>query len=164
MGDEARCSEVHFDRTGRRALLRLALLSALPCVSFAARARADEVAPPEFRVIAHPGHPEGSVERAFLADAFLKKVTRWSSGEAIRPVDLRPNAPARKRFTEVVLKRSVGAVRSYWQQRIFSGRDVPPPEVDTDEAVLAFVTKHPGALGYVSGAAKLSGVRELTIR
>jgi hypothetical protein len=81
----------------------------------------------------------------------------------IRPVDLRPQAAARLRFTERVLKRSIGAVRSYWQQRIFSGRDVPPPEVDSDEAVVAFVSKSAGAIGYVSGTAKLQGVRELAI-
>ncbi len=147
----------------RRALLGLALLCALSLLGFAARLRAQEAAA-DYRVVVHPSHAGGSVERAFLADAFLKKVTRWAGGETIRPVDLRPDSAARRRFTEVVLKRSVGAVRSYWQQRIFSGRDVPPPEVDSDAAVLAFVAKHPGAVGYVSGAAKLEGVRELSVR
>jgi hypothetical protein len=70
----------------------------------------------------------------------------------------------RKRFSEAVLKRSVGAVRSYWQQRIFSGRDVPPPEVDSDEAVMAYVARYPGAIGYVSGTTKLVGVKELALR
>ena len=46
----------------------------------------------------------------------------------IRPVDLRPNAATRRLFSERMLRRSVAAVRSYWQQRIFSGRGVPPPE------------------------------------
>ncbi|HKY41209.1 MAG TPA: hypothetical protein VJN18_34985 [Polyangiaceae bacterium] len=161
MSDVAPRSRLQASR--RRALLGLALLCALSLLGFAARLPAQEAAA-EFRVIAHPSHPVGNVERAFLTDAFLKKVTRWSSGETIRPVDLRPASGARKRFTEVVLKRSVGAVRSYWQQRIFSGRDVPPPELDSDDAVLAFVARHPGAVGYVSGGAKLSGVRELSIR
>ena len=49
-----------------------------------------------------------------------------------------------------MLKRSVAAVRSYWQQRIFSGRDVPPPEVDTENQVIKYVAGDPGALGYVS--------------
>lgn len=159
MGAVSPCSR---PRSTRRPVLGLALIAALPLLSLLPLSRADQ-APPEFRIVAHPSQPEG-IERAFLADAFLKKVTRWSSGEVIRPVDLRPSAAARRRFTELVLKRSVGAVRSYWQQRIFSGRDVPPPELDSDDAVLAFVAKHPGAVGYVSGGAKLAGVRELSIR
>ena len=79
-------------------------------------------------------------------------------------VDLRVDNASRRQFSEEVLKRSVGAVRSYWQQRIFSGRDVPPPELESDEAVIAFVAKNPAAVGYVSGTAKLAGVRELAIR
>jgi ABC-type phosphate transport system substrate-binding protein len=119
---------------------------------------------PDFRLIVHPSNSQRAADRSFLADAFLKKTTRWEGGETIRPVDLRPAATPRKIFTERVLKRSVGAVRSYWQQRIFSGRDVPPPELDSDDEVLAFVAKYPGAVGYVSGAAKLKGVKELAVR
>jgi ABC-type phosphate transport system substrate-binding protein len=141
-------------------LLALSLLSAAVVRSKAAHA--DEVK--AFRVIVHPSNPLGAVERGFLADAFLKKVTRWEAGEGIKAVDLRPDNPVRRRFTEDVLKRSLGAVRSYWQQRIFSGRDVPPPELEADEAVVAFVAKYPGAVGYVSGAAKLVGARELSIK
>lgn len=151
------------DRGPRRWLLRLALLPALALLDGAALARAED-AVPEFRIVVNSQHAERVAERAFLADAFLKKVTRWSGGEVIHPVDLRPDTAPRRVFTAKVLKRSVGAVRSYWQQRIFSGRDVPPPELDSDEAVLAFVAKHPGAVGYVSGAAKLNGVRELVIK
>jgi hypothetical protein len=148
---------------GRRHLLRAAVTSlALVSLGRARLAAADQA--PAFRVIAHPSRPERVVDRSFLADAFLKKVTRWANGELIRPVDLRPQAVARERFTARVLKRSVGAVRSYWQQRIFSGRDLPPPELDSDDAVLAFVAKSPGAVGYVSGSVKLHGVSELAIQ
>lgn len=118
---------------------------------------------PAFRVIVHPNNPLRSADRASVADAFLKKVTRWPDGETIRAVDLRADNPVRRRFSESVLKRSVGAVRSYWQQRIFSGRDVPPPELESDASVLEFVAKYPGAIGYVAGTAKLSGVRELSL-
>ena len=69
----------------------------------------------------------------------------------------------RRIFSERVLKRSVAAVRNYWQQRIFSGRDVPPPEVEGDEAVVAYVAEHPGAVGYVSLGAKLGDTREIPI-
>ena len=119
---------------------------------------------PEFRVIVHAGNVEGVIERGFVADLFLKKITRWPGGEVIRAVDLRPDSLVRRRFTESILKRSVGAVRSYWQQRIFSGRDVPPVELDSEDGVVAFVAKYPGAVGYVSGATKLVGVRELSIK
>src|SRR5690349_8299023 len=94
---------------------------------------------PPYVVIVHPSNPATSVERKFLEDAFLKKVTRWQNGEVIRPVDLGPDSATRRKFTEDILNRTISAVKGYWQQRIFSGRDVPPPEVDNDDQVVRYV-------------------------
>jgi len=119
---------------------------------------------PGFRVIVHPKVPVSSVERDFLEQAFLKRKTRWPGGETIHPVDQRADAAVRKRFSEQVLKRSVAAVKRYWQQRIFSGRDVPPPEFDTDHAVVAYVRDHAGAVGYVTEDADVGSVKTVTLR
>jgi len=54
-------------------------------------------------------------------------------------------------------------VRSYWQQRIFSGRGVPPPEVDSDADVVRFVLKYRGSVGYVSGRAEIGKAKVLTV-
>jgi hypothetical protein len=110
-----------------------------------------------FVIIVNAHNPVKSADRAFVADAFLKKTSRWNTGEALHPGDLRASAAARRAFSSAVLQRSVAAVRSYWQQSIFSGRDVPPPELDSDEAMLRFVAKYSGAVGYVSATTKLDG-------
>jgi ABC-type phosphate transport system substrate-binding protein len=121
--------------------------------------------PPTYQIVVHPGGPAGPVlDARFVADAFLKKVRTWPGGEPIQPVDLDLSSPVRRRFTEEVLRRPVAAVRAYWQQRIFSGRDVPPPELGTDEAVIKYVTKYPGAIGYVSTAAATNGIRGVAVR
>ena len=117
----------------------------------------------ELRIVVHPSNAMRSAAPSFLADAFLKKVTRWPSGETIRPLDQAPSSPVRRLFSRSILKKTVSAVRSYWQQRIFSGRDVPPPELDSDAAVIAYVERNPGAIGYVSSAAKLGTTRELQV-
>jgi ABC-type phosphate transport system substrate-binding protein len=117
-----------------------------------------------FRVITNPKSSISTVDRAFLADAFLKKTTRWRDGELIRPVDLASDSPTRRKFTEDVLNRSVAAVRSYWQQLIFSGRDVPPPELDSEAAVVQYVQSHPGALGYISGATDAGSTKILGLK
>jgi ABC-type phosphate transport system substrate-binding protein len=125
-------------------------------------AQAPQVAP--YLVIVNGANPQASLDRKFLGDAFLKKTTRWGDGELIRPVDQSPDSPVRRRFSEQVLNRSVTAVRSYWQQVIFSGRDVPPPELGGDAEVLEFVRKHVGAIGYVSGAAGTNGAKVIAVR
>jgi len=119
---------------------------------------------PTYRVIVHPSNPATSFSRDSLTEAFLKKVSRWPDGEVIRPVDLRSRSPVRREFAEHVLRRSMAAVRSYWQQLIFSGRNIPPLELDSDAAVVAYVQKNRGAIGYVSGEAKVDGVKVVSIR
>jgi hypothetical protein len=114
--------------------------------------------------IVHPTNPEVSVDRAFVAQSFLKKVGTWGHGGVIRPVDLGRDSPVRRRFSDDILGRSIAAVRSYWQQMIFSGRGVPPPEVASDEEVLRFVRREPGAIGYVSSGIEVAGVRVLVVR
>jgi len=138
---------------------RVTLLLVVGAVLFSPTAQGGD---PDLKIIVHPNRPS-QVERAFLADAFLKNVTRWSDDEAIRPVDQRADSPTRRRFSESVLKRSVAAVKTYWQQRIFSGRGVPPPELDSDEAVVRYVESHEGAVGYVSGATPTGKTKVVTV-
>jgi ABC-type phosphate transport system substrate-binding protein len=127
-------------------------------------ANARESAPTPFRVIVHPENRISGATAEFLSSLFLKKVTRWDGGETVRPVDQPPNSAVRARFSESVLKRSVAAVRNYWQQRVFSGRGVPPRVLESDQAVVSYVQKERGAVGYVSGAAKVDGVKVLVVK
>lgn len=144
-----------------RVFQAVALALAMSCTLALAQAA---VPPQPYRVIVHPHNPMAKIDRAFLADAFLKKTTRWRNGEVILPVDLGGDSPTRRKFTDEVLNRSVAAVRSYWQQQIFSGRDIPPPELDSDEEVVLYVIKHPGAVGYVSGNAEIGGAKVVAVR
>ena len=130
----------------------------------AAGGRAEAPRAPEYLVIVNAANPASLASRKFLSDAFLKKTTRWSGGELIRPVDQSADSAVRRRFSEQVLERSVTAVRSYWQQVIFSGRDVPPPELSGDGTVLDYVKNHAGAVGYVSGGASTAGAKVLSVR
>jgi ABC-type phosphate transport system substrate-binding protein len=126
--------------------------------------REAEAATAAFRLIVNETNPITSIDRKTLADVFLKKVTRWGDGAVIRPVDLRPESPVRIAFTDEVLRRTVVAVKSYWQQLVFSGREVPPPEVDSDEQVIKFVLRSPGAVGYVSGEVHLEHVKPISVK
>lgn len=118
---------------------------------------------PPFVVIVHSRMNQTSLERDIVAVAFLKKQTRWDDGTLIEPVDLESSSTTREVFSHAVLKRSVSAVRSYWQQRIFSGRGVPPPEVKSDQAAVRYVATHAGGIGYVSKKAELKGVRAIRL-
>jgi len=145
-------------RPTRRALLWCLLGF---CTLGGQSARAEST--PEFRLLIHPENPATSLSKEFVTDAFLKRVTRWQDGETVHPVDQRADTGARRVFSESVLRRSVAAVKRYWQQRIFSGRDLPPPELESDDAVVGYVLKHRGAIGYVSASAKLGRTRAVSV-
>lgn len=150
----------------RTAAALLAVLVAATLAWAGSAAAEDESADdPGFRVIVHASNAASSLDRKYVADAFLKKKTRWGDDRAIRPVDQKPGSTVRRKFTRAVLKRSVAAVRSYWRQVVFSGRGVPPPELDGDQAVIDYVREHRGAIGYVSPAAELGGgVKTVRVR
>jgi ABC-type phosphate transport system substrate-binding protein len=118
---------------------------------------------PVYVLIVHPAVRPPALDRKFLADAFLRRTTRWPDDTPILPVDLAPDARARARFSQEILARSVASVRSYWQQRIFSGQGLPPPELGDDEAVVSYVLHHPGAIGYVSAGTALNGAMAVEV-
>ncbi|MBX3189653.1 MAG: hypothetical protein KF819_21695 [Labilithrix sp.] len=143
----------------------LSWLVALVAIVLVVRATAPIAfaAPPPYVVIVNAKNPGGRLSRKFVTDAMLKKTTRWPDGRVVKPVDLPPDSPVRRTFTQEVLKRSVEAVRAYWQQIVFAGRDVPPPELGTDADVVKFVSTHEGALGYVSATQALDGAKAVVV-
>jgi hypothetical protein len=107
----------------------------------------------DYLVIVHPSNPARTLTRSFVRSAYLKKTVSWPNGETIRPVGLNQRFEARQRFAREALLKSPTQLRAYWNQQIFSGKGVPPPEVDSEAAVIAHVLRHRGALGFLSATA-----------
>jgi len=116
----------------------------------------------KFKIIVHETNPISSMTRAEVSRIFLKKTTKLNGTKAL-PVDLVSNNPVRQSFSRYIHRRPFSAIKAYWQQQIFSGRGVPPPEKDSDRAVVFYVWGNPGAIGYVSASAKTEGVKILKI-
>ena len=133
--------------------LRLPLAIALCVLGAAAAARAAD----EFVVIVHPSVVGSKIRRADLADVFLRKTLRWTSGGGLAvPVDQSGTSPVRKAFSEGVVQQPVAQVIRYWQKQMFSSSALlPPPVKGSDADVIAFVAKTAGAVGYVSAGASL---------
>ena len=117
-----------------------------------------------FLVVVNDQNSVASAPRVLVSRFFLKKASRWESGAVALPVDLPADSPVRDAFSRRILARSVSSIKAYWQQQIFSGRDIPPPEKPAEADVLEFVKANPAAIAYVSPAAVLPrGVRVLTV-
>jgi ABC-type phosphate transport system substrate-binding protein len=117
-----------------------------------------------FRLIAHPGVHTTSLTKVAVSAIFLKKTPKWEDGTPVVAVDQTEQSAVRSLFSSSVHGKSVAAVKSFWQQQIFSGRDVPPVEKRSDAEVLEFVRSTPGAVGYVADGAPVSGVTVIDVR
>jgi hypothetical protein len=120
--------------------------------------------PDDYHVIVHPSNPVRVLGRSFLRSVYLRKTTTWPSGETIRPVGPGKRFPARERFAREVLDKSPAQLRSYWNQQIFSGRGVPPPELDSAAAIIAHVLRSRGAVGVLPAAADPGDAAVVTIK
>lgn len=117
-----------------------------------------------FVVVVHPANQTESITPADLARLFLKTSRRWPDGTAVRVVDQSLASEVRAGFSRQVLQLSVLAVQAHWQRALFSGAEAPPPVLQSDAAVLAYVARNEGAAGYVSAAAAIpENVKQLEV-
>lgn len=107
-----------------------------------------------------------SVRRSDLAAVFLKKAARWGGGLSANPVDQSGTSSVRRAFSDSVLQMPVAAVVQYWGRQLLSGEGSarPPAVKESDSAVVAYVAKTAGAVGYVAdGTALPEGVKTVAI-
>jgi len=145
-----------------RSLRRLPVLLLILWIGLAAKSRASD-SDNAFKIIVNPDNPITSIDRDFLRDAYLKKATDWN-GRTIRPVDLPSAFPARERFTLEVLRKTPTQLRTYWNQQIFSGKAVPPPEAESTADAIAYVLANPGGVAYLPASADAGRAKVVEVR
>jgi ABC-type phosphate transport system substrate-binding protein len=118
----------------------------------------------EVKIIANNSVAASDITTDLASKIFMKQATKFADGSAAVPVYQAKTSPARIAFDKSVLGKSVSAVETFWQQQIFSGKDVPPAAKATDDDVVAFVKATSGGIGYVSGAAATAGVKVLVLK
>lgn len=116
-----------------------------------------------WKVIVHPNNPVTSVNKAKLARMFLKSATTWDNGNKVQPVDQRASNSVRDSFSRAVHGKSARVLKNWWNQQIFAGKGVPPPELASDAKVIAYVLGNPGAVGYVDGSAVVGEAKIVTV-
>jgi len=114
----------------------------------------------EIIVIVARDVPEYSISRGMLRDIYLKKIFMDDNGRPFIPVNLPPENPLRLSLAETIFNKSAQQLEDYWNQRYFQGI-APPHVLRSQEAVLQFVAKTPGAIGYIAACYLDERVREV---
>ena len=113
-----------------------------------------------YRIIVNTANPTSSVSTAQLSKMFLDG-GRWDHGEPVLAVDQHPASPVREAFSKTVLGMTPDAVAARWTASSAPGR--VPLTLSSDADVIQYVRLKLGAIGYVSAAADVSGVKVLTV-
>jgi ABC-type phosphate transport system substrate-binding protein len=114
-------------------------------------------------VIVNSQNPISELSKDDVSKLMLKKTDKWKSGADVFPIDF-GNESVKDAFCKAVHGRPASAIKSYWQQQLFAGKEVPPPEMTSEKDVIGFVRSNPNAIGYVSATADLgSGVKVVAV-
>lgn len=112
-------------------------------------------------VVANRGVPEeGPLDLSKLAAIFLLRTTLWPDGTRIVPVNREAGSDARATFTRNALREDNAGLAAYWNAMHFSGKQ-PPVVQESDAAMLSFIRRVPGAIGYIDAETDPSGVKIL---
>lgn len=123
---------------------------------------AAEVSAQGVKVIANSSVQATSISASELKGVYLEEKSSLPGSGHVEPV-LAKSGPAHEAFLRHVLGRSDSDLQMYYRSLVFTGRGSIPKMLDSDEAVVAYVAKTRGAIGYVSMGANAEGVRTLDL-
>lgn len=119
------------------------MLSSFPAKPIAAPSQSRPIA-----IIAAKQSNIKQLSRGKLKLIYLRKQRYWPKGVPIKPVNLQSSNPLREQFSQVVIGSTPSAQINYWNGQYFNGI-LPPYVVNSEEAVIRYVTQTKGAVGYI---------------
>jgi ABC-type phosphate transport system substrate-binding protein len=117
----------------------------------------------EFQIIAHPGVDATTLTKSDAKNLLLGTKARWENGTIVRLAVL-TGGKAHDEVISELTNRTPDQFDKYWKKQVFTGKGVMPESAADDTAMLAYVAKTPGALGYISSQTEAHGVKILTIQ
>ena len=134
------------------------LLLILACLTLAAIGRGAE-----YQIIAHPGVDASSLTKADAKNLLLGNKARWDNGVIVRLAVLSGGKAHDDVITELT-SRTPDQFDKYWKKQVFTGKGVMPQQAADEAALVDYVAKTPGALGYVSASAVSDRVKVLPVQ
>ncbi|MDP9038923.1 MAG: hypothetical protein M3O02_06555 [Acidobacteriota bacterium] len=114
-------------------------------------------------VIANPALKAAALSRSELRDIFLGIASTLPDGTPVAPVLLKEGTVHRY-FLSRFLGRSDTAFRANWRSLLFSGQAVLPRAFDSETALVEYVARTRGAIGYIGPNAPHERVKVIAVR
>ncbi len=116
---------------------------------------------PGILIVTNPGTDISSLKTKDVKDIFTGKRTRWNGSGKIILATLKDPGVHRE-FLRRFVKKTPSQFRNFWRRKVFTGEGKNPKAFDSEAALIAFVSKTKGAVGYISSP-KRKGVKIVTI-
>jgi TonB family protein len=116
----------------------------------------------DVKVIANSSVKADTISAAELKRVFLEEKISLADGTHVEPV-LEKDGLVHEAFLQEYLGMSEDDLQAYYRTLLFTGKGFMPKAFGSDAEVVAHVARTRGAIGYVSSAASVGGVRTLAI-
>ena len=110
-------------------------------------------------IIANLSVRSGNVSRSDIKDVFTGD-SRSINDARVTPILLKSGA-TKDRFLSTYIGKSEAAFMANWRTLVYSGQAAMPKAFDSEAAVVEFVAKTPGAIGYIGKETPHEGVKVL---
>jgi hypothetical protein len=118
----------------------------------------------EFVVVAHDDLGLEDLSSEQLRRIFLGERQYWDDGSRILTLIGMPGTAGRATVLELICDMTEAQYREYWIAKIFRTQATSGPRVlETDAALLSFVSRLPGSIAVVPASPDTDGVRILSI-
>jgi ABC-type phosphate transport system substrate-binding protein len=109
-------------------------------------------------VIVHPKN-NATITEKDLQRLYLAKRKKFSNGEPVIPLNHMDNVDIRVAFDKELIGKSPSQMKSYWAKLVFTGKEVPFKQVESDAEMVELVSKNESAIGYVDESSVTSEVK-----
>jgi ABC-type phosphate transport system substrate-binding protein len=130
------------------------LLTALP-----GNALAQEVV-----LISNADVPVSNLTKDEIKRIFLGKQTTLGEEGTDIVFAVQHKTEASKQFLKEYIRKSVYQYSIYWKKRVFAGKGKAPVTFSSDQEIAAFVSKTPGAIGYVSTGTDIGNAKIILVQ
>ena len=112
----------------------------------------------EIAIVVHPTNTS-EFSNNYLKKIFLAKTKKFPSGESAVVVDQKSGSDIRKNFLKNLLNKSENQMKAYWSRLIFTGKALPPKEIDSDAEIKKLVNENSSLIGYIDAESVDDSVR-----
>jgi ABC-type phosphate transport system substrate-binding protein len=117
----------------------------------------------EVVVIVNGNVPASNLSSDDVKQIFLGNKTTWSNGDKIIFV-VQDRTDAGDAFLKTYVRKSASQYDNYWKKQVFTGKGMAPLSFSSDQELVEFVAKTPGAIGYVSSGANTESTKTISVR